>query len=1071
MEPKKKKNPKQRKPNPMDHKSVPISSHLPSNTVEDTAKELKNSFGSNEFSNILGEFLRKRQGKHLRAATMTLTHKTQSLFREDVDKMGIIKQIILGFNKFLKEKEDDKQFLKDVKDGNVQFNRDSFRDAMKLDVTKYFDVLDQLYHFNEMNSRKKNFADFCFNKMRDDLNTRNNGDEWIKKFEKLKQKNSTSTTASSQDIVAKLVEKTAEKLCYFYSNYAPSEFRPCISDFYSNCLKEWLRIATMDLIYRTYILMSKIKSSDPSLIIFQILLGYEAFITRPCKTTNWEGKKRDNPLSLFFSFLLRYTPFGLFLPSHARPEKEKGEEFFLDVYSAEISDDRWKKSFKVAFKLRCAIFQKKCAIFRKQPPVISENVSFEILPAFDLLFKVNAPENEARKVSILDNIRELLGNEKTLNIGIERVQALKLDLENFKNDSEASDVKSDNPPWSVEAQNMVEQIEVFEYDFNICTVALDKFYDDPTDPKWVKKQQENRQKKLQQKGKPDAKIFVVACPLKLLRPATMELLLLIDLTKEASSDIIYYICQKYYTAFFAHAKQVNVKVSDKLWSNAWKICIANRKLRDLRSSPPMEALFRINQPETNNRKDVIDNAIRDMLSKNETFYTAINWINKYNNAKLKEEQFGHVDIYECIFQKGRETEFAKFDSNDDRIRYLKKMDNFLKQVATDTLPVVCKAQKKEFVIEKLLKENCTTAEKLNVNLEEHNLYSYEALFMQKTKKKFDYLDRFYFELYVMEEINPLEYKYKVWFVQSLLSDKNYAYLWAKYFKIKDSDMPKELKGCSILFSEDDLLKFENKIKENVYVPVDRDHDEICTFFGRSYRLITIFTRDALNKFIKDFIKSKPKIIGIDIETGKSQEAATIQIATHDRLFLIHIHGLFKKISEDKWIHFFEILFDPSIIRVGFAFHNDFKFLCAKFPYLQEIFQDQQRKVLCLQKFANYLIEENIIVHHLFTALYSGSGLEKLTKAVLYLNMDKTEQQSDWTQIPLTQFQKIYAVVDALLVVLLKDEIQKCLEREFSAEKVNEIMEVGYICHENSKSTTPDCPTPVVSESQQTTSGN
>uniref|UniRef100_A0AC35F0E4 3'-5' exonuclease domain-containing protein n=1 Tax=Panagrolaimus sp. PS1159 TaxID=55785 RepID=A0AC35F0E4_9BILA len=301
----------------------------------------------------------------------------------------------------------------------------------------------------------------------------------------------------------------------------------------------------------------------------------------------------------------------------------------------------------------------------------------------------------------------------------------------------------------------------------------------------------------------------------------------------------------------------------------------------------------------------------------------------------------------------------------------------------------------------------------------------------------------------MKEINPLEYKYKVWFVQSLLSDKNYAYLWVKYFKIKEKDMPKELKGCSILFSEDDLLKFEKKIKENAYVPVDRDHEEICTFFGRSYKLFTIFTKPALNKFIEHFIKSKPKIIGIDIETGKSKEAATIQIATHTCLFFISIHELFKKLSEDEWIHFFEVLFDPSIIRVGFAFHNDFQFLCTKFPYLQEIFQDQQRKVLCLQKLANYLIKENI-VHHFCTALYSHSGLEKLTKAVLYLNMDKTEQQSNWTQIPLTQFQKIYAVADALLVVLLKDEIQKCLEREFSAEKVNQIMEVGYICHENSK---------------------
>uniref|UniRef100_A0A914XZ12 3'-5' exonuclease domain-containing protein n=1 Tax=Panagrolaimus superbus TaxID=310955 RepID=A0A914XZ12_9BILA len=835
-----------------------------------------------------------------------------------------------------------------------------------------------------------------------DVKTFNNALEWIKNFDfdKLKDCTTKITTAKNVDKCLEwmeLVQKTSKELHYFYSNNALHEFSTCISAFYSQCPIKWLRSATMDLICHTEMLLSNIENSDPSLVICQILLGFEAFLKGKSQTIsqNVENDLWESDI-IFIKRVLRNNIFRI-------------------------------KALKV-------VIAQRCAIFRKESATLLKNDSLEVLPGLDLLFKVHHPENEARKESILDTIRELLGNEKTVIIGVERVQALKLDLDNLKINTTAVvdvdvDNDNDNQPWLDSAQKMIAEIIRLDYDYVNSCAALDKFFSDPIllNPK---------RKETLKKSKPDIVTSITPCPLEFLRPATMELLFMVDLTMKTPADLIHYICKKYYSAVFARFKQVNVNVSDELWLIAWEICIENRKLRDLRASSPIESLFRINKPETIDRKDVIYNSIREMLSKNDTFYTAIPWINKFKITELKEEQFGHVDIYECIFQNGRKTYFEKFTAKKDRIQYLKTLDNLLQQIATDTSQIVCK--KKEFTVEKLLQEICSLAETLDIVLEEHNLYAFKAKFIQKTKIAFEFLDRLYFELNALEDLSHREYKYKVWFLQSILADKNYAYCWAKYLKILDQDIPKELKSCSILVSEDDLSNFKNEINEklnlmlkNQNLTIDKDHEEMCKFWGRKSKLFTILTRNGLYKFMDEyFIKSKPKYIGIDIETGKCKDAAVLQIATLEFTCLIDIQELFDKLSENEWKNdVFIPFFDSDILRVGFSFHNDFEYLCNKFPYLQDFFQE--RKVLCLQKLADYiikLIDENIIVEYFCTDIKAGSGLAKLTKAVLNLNMDKTLQNSNWIQRPLTHFQKIYAVSDALIVVLLKDEMQTRLER-------------------------------------------
>uniref|UniRef100_A0AC34FT06 3'-5' exonuclease domain-containing protein n=1 Tax=Panagrolaimus sp. ES5 TaxID=591445 RepID=A0AC34FT06_9BILA len=981
---KKKKNPKQPKPNPHDNPTIHIAKRLDGISFENILEKMKKCYlagTKEEILNIFDAFIKeclrilnekniKCPRKYLREATLYLIGLTHHLFKDDTPKsdvnvqsksdaneqikLGLTEQIICGYQILLKENDD--QFVLDVYNGNVSNDiwKYSLKVAVKLDVLKYFFVLNQLFHlFKFEHSRRETSLYIFIREMFYDQKTLNNALEWIQQFNlKLEYFKEPVTICCEKFQPMNLVETTSQKIYEFYSagGILP-ELLSCIAEFFRSCLKESLRSATMELIYNTFLLLSNIKNSDSSLIIFEILVQFDAFL------------------------------------------KEKGVEFSQSVCSAKVSDDCWKNSFKVSFAQRCAVVRKHDKI--------------ELLPPLDLLFNVHLPESDSRYETILNTMQEFIGNKNTLDIGIELVQALKFDLQNLKCKN-AVEIVNENRPWLIYAQKIIVEFEkfkydLFKYDLVNCTAVLNVFYFDPTDERLLSSNFLAKR----EKEKPDVEISVEQCPLEFLRPATMELILMIDLTKEASSELIFSIGKKFYHC--AHAterfKYVNVRVPDKLWSNSYKRCIENRKLRNLEPSTTFESLFRINQPETKDRKDIIYESVIELLSQNKTRLAAIKWINAFNMTKIKEEQFGHVDIYSYLFENG-----LQFKEN--KIQYL---DSLLKQVATDTLPTTLRrAEKKEYTINKLLNKICS--EVSEEYLKENNLYASELSFIQKSKFKFESWDRSYFELDALEElkIKELDDKYKIWFLQSILSDKNYAYCWAKYLNISDKDIPKELKSCS-------FLKLETKINERKSFYVKLNSVEICHFWGKPYKLITILSPEIFNEFIRAyFIESKPKVIGIDVESGNSKEAAVLQLATSEWTVLIDIQELYDKFSADQWIAFFELLFHPEIVRIGTAFNHDYGFLCNKFPYLQELFLEKERKVLCLQKLANYFIKEEIVVEYF---------------SILDLNMDKSLQKSNWAKRFLTQSQKIYAVTDAVVVVLIYEEFKKYLERWIFAQKM------------------------------------
>jgi len=140
------------------------------------------------------------------------------------------------------------------------------------------------------------------------------------------------------------------------------------------------------------------------------------------------------------------------------------------------------------------------------------------------------------------------------------------------------------------------------------------------------------------------------------------------------------------------------------------------------------------------------------------------------------------------------------------------------------------------------------------------------------------------------------------------------------------------------------------------------------------------------------VLSKHSVIGFDTETkpafkkGIINKVALLQLATHDRAFLIRVNqvGLSKKICE--------IFSNPDIIKPGVAIRDDIK-------GLQEWYRFNPEGFIELQDSAKELGIQNF-------------SLKKLTAIACGFRISKGAQLSNWEAEELTEKQQIYAATDA-----------------------------------------------------------
>uniref|UniRef100_A0AC34GV60 3'-5' exonuclease domain-containing protein n=1 Tax=Panagrolaimus sp. ES5 TaxID=591445 RepID=A0AC34GV60_9BILA len=510
-----------------------------------------------------------------------------------------------------------------------------------------------------------------------------------------------------------------------------------------------------------------------------------------------------------------------------------------------------------------------------------------------------------------------------------------------------------------------------------------------------------------------------------------------------------YLKQKYKDEDDEEAKSVvNATVPDEIWSQCFEQAIY---FRAIKYGMAIEKLFHIREPETPQRAKQIEDGIRNLLDEEKTFQNGVAWIDVFKLTKLKNEQFDTI-IYKAHIIAALNV-FDTFLSNEeDQIKYLKLLDECLARSLNNErfindfeLAFIQTVQR-----QKLPNLIGKQAKKYGFDIEKLGFRAHRARVISDIKYKYHTESRETFEHLVVEALRNRSIEYKLDFLESFSRDRRYAYCWAKFFEIPPEKMPRFLNFTDKTLEFDAEAFVQGMTKRSV-TPVAEDSIETVTLFGQSYELITVGTRSALREFGQKYlIDKRPTILGLDCEAGSlatstDSKVTVLQIATREWLCLIDVYLLSKELGDEDWTDFFKHIFHPDIERIGFAFLSDYAFIFNAFPHLLTLLQEENRKVLCLAKLVTAILTNVKAEKAVFPEKVPANiSLQDICETVLGYSLSKEMQNSNWTQRPLSQEQKIYAVSDALVVVLIKDKIENALKSKLDETEVDDIMKQGYI---------------------------
>ncbi|CAJ0945675.1 unnamed protein product, partial [Mesorhabditis belari] len=190
-----------------------------------------------------------------------------------------------------------------------------------------------------------------------------------------------------------------------------------------------------------------------------------------------------------------------------------------------------------------------------------------------------------------------------------------------------------------------------------------------------------------------------------------------------------------------------------------------------------------------------------------------------------------------------------------------------------------------------------------------------------------------------------------------------------------------------------------------------------------------------------------ELIGIDAEWKQgiaSDTVALMQVACGECVYLIDFISLTTHSTSAQWRVFLEALLTGPGIKLGFDFGQDLKHLFDTFPNMVDL-KSKLTNIVCLKQLTNNILDVNDQVIDVFDPsrpnqfdTYTTVDGEQVTErnfslAYLYKQavgkaLDKTQQQSAWTQRPLTPKQILYAAQDAYCLHEIYCELQRRTER-------------------------------------------
>ncbi|GFT20528.1 exonuclease mut-7 homolog [Nephila pilipes] len=236
-------------------------------------------------------------------------------------------------------------------------------------------------------------------------------------------------------------------------------------------------------------------------------------------------------------------------------------------------------------------------------------------------------------------------------------------------------------------------------------------------------------------------------------------------------------------------------------------------------------------------------------------------------------------------------------------------------------------------------------------------------------------------------------------------------------------------------SEDDKINLENIADNDELDDISDEQCEHLTFSLSSSDIKFVDTKEEFVNFIKDIMKYN--IIGMDTEWKphfglSADRLALIQIATHDKVYILDMVSLNDCLTSKLWDELMENVFgNPKIIKLGCGIMGDVQMIVG-------INQGTKGKKI---RFTHML--DMAIFYEKLEDIYpdefkkepgkeNRKGLSKLCEIILGQPLNKEERLCDWEKRPLSESQIQYAALDAHCLIQMYDKLkQDAVEKNFN----------------------------------------
>lgn len=250
------------------------------------------------------------------------------------------------------------------------------------------------------------------------------------------------------------------------------------------------------------------------------------------------------------------------------------------------------------------------------------------------------------------------------------------------------------------------------------------------------------------------------------------------------------------------------------------------------------------------------------------------------------------------------------------------------------------------------------------------------------------------------------------------NDLDSAVYYVSKLKISDEDIPYVVRDHMEMFPE--LLEANQHYVDESELPQAGAENDAKGYYSLTVANKDIVLVDSIAKFEECVpLLRASQVLSVDAEwkptfgTGPVEQAALLQFATTNKIYLLDLIVLQPLLQEDHWQSIGKLFADPQICKLGYGIKNDNKVLGGLHPEMKKGIQCS-KNVTDLDVKKGVLLERcpNIFSH----TNENHKGLSDLVYRCFGLPLDKREGFSNWAARPLNKSQIAYAASDVMCLI-------------------------------------------------------